>query len=192
MQTELIQFFFQRKVCFGQRWASRSRPWVQSSSSLTGNDSLQKAQLFLSALFFQEELVSLAKQSGLRVRKVETWFMHQRAQDHPRPTKKFCEAKYLGQLLLMETSNRPAHHHYPLPCPYPKQVPKDCCGWTTQESTKIFTAFLFPGYLLSYIKSSFISQKYMESRWREESPSLLIKRIMLSLVFTLEFNVVCT
>ncbi|KAF4790295.1 hypothetical protein TURU_142535 [Turdus rufiventris] len=41
-----------------------------------GNDSLQTAQSFLPAVF-QEELVSLAKQSDLLVRKVDTWFGHQ-------------------------------------------------------------------------------------------------------------------
>ncbi|NWV35982.1 CERS4 synthase, partial [Grantiella picta] len=42
----------------------------------------------------KEELVSLAKQSDLPVRKVEIWFWHRQAQDHPRLMKKFCEASW--------------------------------------------------------------------------------------------------
>lgn len=51
MQIELMLFFFQRKVFFGERWTGRNSSWEQSSSSLTGNDSLQKTQSFLPALF---------------------------------------------------------------------------------------------------------------------------------------------
>uniref|UniRef100_A0A669QQI2 TLC domain-containing protein n=1 Tax=Phasianus colchicus TaxID=9054 RepID=A0A669QQI2_PHACC len=40
------------------------------------------------------DLISVAKQSGLPVRTVQTWFRHRRAQDHPRLTKRFCEASW--------------------------------------------------------------------------------------------------
>lgn len=123
MQTEFIQFF-QRKVYFGQRQTGRGRPWEQSSSSLTGNDSPQKAQSFLPALFPRRSWLhwpskgTCLSESGDLVR--DRW-----AQDHPRLMKKFCEARQLGQILVMETSNRPAHHQYPLSCPYPKPTPRE-------------------------------------------------------------------
>uniref|UniRef100_A0A8C3BQS1 TLC domain-containing protein n=1 Tax=Cairina moschata TaxID=8855 RepID=A0A8C3BQS1_CAIMO len=41
-----------------------------------------------------EDLISLAKQNDLPVKKVETWFRHRRAQDRPRLMKKFCEASW--------------------------------------------------------------------------------------------------
>ncbi|NXG75359.1 CERS4 synthase, partial [Baryphthengus martii] len=40
------------------------------------------------------DLISLAKQSDLPVRKVETWFRHRRAQDRPSLMKKFCEVSW--------------------------------------------------------------------------------------------------
>ncbi|XP_053905834.1 ceramide synthase 4-like isoform X2 [Cuculus canorus] len=40
----------------------------------------------------ESDLISLAKQCGLPVRKVERWFRHQRNTDRPNLSKKFCEA----------------------------------------------------------------------------------------------------
>ncbi|KAM9848326.1 ceramide synthase 2-like [Aulostomus maculatus] len=42
----------------------------------------------------QSELVSLGKQCGLTLRKIQTWFRHRRNQDRPSNTKKFCEASW--------------------------------------------------------------------------------------------------
>ncbi|NXM57774.1 CERS4 synthase, partial [Illadopsis cleaveri] len=68
--------------------SNKQRPKVQTNAMLEG------FYILLGRTTKKEELVSLVKQSGLLVRKVETWFKHQWAQDHPRPTKKFYEAKY--------------------------------------------------------------------------------------------------
>ncbi|OWK56303.1 Ceramide synthase 5 [Lonchura striata] len=64
----------------------KQRPKVQTSATLEG------FYILLGRTPKKEVLVALAKQSDLPVRKVETWFRHQRAQDHPRLMKKFCEA----------------------------------------------------------------------------------------------------
>uniref|UniRef100_A0A8C9MEY4 Uncharacterized protein n=1 Tax=Serinus canaria TaxID=9135 RepID=A0A8C9MEY4_SERCA len=65
------------------------RPKVQTNATLEGFYIL--LGMLPPCSVFQEDLVALAKQSDLPVRKVETWFRHQWAQDHPRLMKKFCE-----------------------------------------------------------------------------------------------------
>lgn len=45
---------------------------------------------------FQGELISLAKQCDLPVRKVERWFRRRRNTDRPSLSKKFCEAWWAG------------------------------------------------------------------------------------------------
>lgn len=45
---------------------------------------------------FQSELISLAKQCDLPVRKVERWFRRRRNTDRPSLSKKFCEAWWAG------------------------------------------------------------------------------------------------
>ncbi|NXC04667.1 CERS4 synthase, partial [Orthonyx spaldingii] len=68
--------------------SDKQRPKVQANATLEG------FYILLGRTPKKEELVSLDKQSDLTVRKVETWFWHQRAQDQPRLMKKFCEASW--------------------------------------------------------------------------------------------------
>ncbi|NWT89649.1 CERS4 synthase, partial [Lanius ludovicianus] len=68
--------------------SDKQRPKVQTNATLEG------FYILLGKTLKKEELVPLAKKSDLPVRKVETCFRHQWAQDHPRLMKKFCEAKY--------------------------------------------------------------------------------------------------
>lgn len=58
-----------------------------------GDRKSQEGEALLSPSVLQEDLISVVKQSGLPVRAVQTWFRHRRAQDHPRLTKRFCEAR---------------------------------------------------------------------------------------------------
>ncbi|NWI55430.1 CERS4 synthase, partial [Calyptomena viridis] len=64
----------------------KQRPKVQPNAMLEG------FYLLLGRTPKKEDLISLAKQSDLPVKQVESWFRHRRAQDHPGLLKKFCEA----------------------------------------------------------------------------------------------------
>ncbi|NWV50723.1 CERS4 synthase, partial [Daphoenositta chrysoptera] len=68
--------------------SDKRRPKVQTNAALEG------FYILLGRTSKKEELVSLAKKSDLLFRKVETWFRHRLAQDHPRLMKKFCEASW--------------------------------------------------------------------------------------------------
>lgn len=53
-----------------------------------------------SSPLFQGELISLAKQCNLPVRKVERWFRCRRNTDRPSLSKKFCEAWWVGAQVI--------------------------------------------------------------------------------------------
>ncbi|XP_072213484.1 ceramide synthase 4-like [Excalfactoria chinensis] len=88
----VVRCIFERTIALplGRRLGVRdkTRPKVQPNATLEGFYKL------LGRTPKEGDLISVAKQSGLPVRTVQTWFRHRRAQDHPRLTKKFCEASW--------------------------------------------------------------------------------------------------
>ncbi|OXB70820.1 UNVERIFIED_CONTAM: hypothetical protein H355_015658 [Colinus virginianus] len=88
----MVRCIFERTIALplGRRLGVRDkqRPKAQPSATLEGFYKL------LGRTPKEGDLISVAKQSGLPVRTVETWFRHRRAQDRPRITKKFCEASW--------------------------------------------------------------------------------------------------
>ncbi|XP_017689119.1 PREDICTED: ceramide synthase 4-like [Lepidothrix coronata] len=87
-----VRCLFERTVALplgrGLGVRDKKRPKVQP------NATLESFYVLLGRTPKEEDLISLAKQSDLPIRKVETWFRHRRAQDHPRLMKKFCEASW--------------------------------------------------------------------------------------------------
>ncbi|POI28841.1 hypothetical protein CIB84_007408 [Bambusicola thoracicus] len=87
-----VRCIFERTIALplGRRLGVRDkrRPKAQPSATLEGFYKL------LGRTPKEGELISVAKQSGLPVRTVQTWFRHRRAQDHPGLTKRFCEASW--------------------------------------------------------------------------------------------------
>ncbi|NXI70512.1 CERS4 synthase, partial [Anseranas semipalmata] len=88
----IVRCIFERTIALplGRRLgvSDKLRPKPQPNATLEGFYNL------LGRNPKEVALISLAKQSNLPVKKVETWFRHRRAQDHPRLTKKFCEASW--------------------------------------------------------------------------------------------------
>ncbi|KAJ7412982.1 Ceramide synthase 4 [Pitangus sulphuratus] len=66
----------------------KRRPKVQT------NATLESFYVLLGRTPKEEDLISLAKQSDLPIKEVQTWFRHRRARDQPRLSKKFCEASW--------------------------------------------------------------------------------------------------
>ncbi|NXM65225.1 CERS4 synthase, partial [Serilophus lunatus] len=87
-----IRYLFERTVALPLGRAlgvsDKQRPKVQTNAILEG------FYILLGRTPKKEDLVSLAKQSDLPIKKVEAWFRHRRAQDHPRLRQKFCEASW--------------------------------------------------------------------------------------------------
>ncbi|NXC71645.1 CERS4 synthase, partial [Anhinga anhinga] len=88
----IVRCIFERTVALplGRRLgvSDKQRPKVQPNATLEG------FYVLLGRTPKEANLISLAKQSNLPVKKVETWFQHQQAQDWPRLMKKFCEASW--------------------------------------------------------------------------------------------------
>ncbi|NXF68702.1 CERS4 synthase, partial [Ciccaba nigrolineata] len=88
----IVRCIFERTVALplGRRLgvSDKRRPKVQPNATLEG------FYVLLGRTPKKGDLVSLAKQSDLPVKEVETWFRHRRAQDRPRLMKKFCEASW--------------------------------------------------------------------------------------------------
>ncbi|NXW41237.1 CERS4 synthase, partial [Nyctiprogne leucopyga] len=88
----IVRYIFERTVALplGRRLgvSDKPRPKVQP------NATLEAFYTLVSRTPKERDLISLAKQSDLLVKKVETWFRHRRAQDRPRLMKKFCEASW--------------------------------------------------------------------------------------------------
>lgn len=89
MQTWQIQFFPKERWSVGKHGPGGQRQPLPPHGDTQG----QEGEALLSPSVLQGDLISVAKQSGLPVRTVQTWFRHRRAQDHPRLTKRFCEAR---------------------------------------------------------------------------------------------------
>ncbi|NXM26568.1 CERS4 synthase, partial [Oxyruncus cristatus] len=68
--------------------SDKRRPEVQPNATLEG------FYVLLGRTPKKEDLISLAKQSDLPIKKVESWFRHRRAQDRPSLIKKFREASW--------------------------------------------------------------------------------------------------
>ncbi|NWI94637.1 CERS4 synthase, partial [Pitta sordida] len=87
-----VRCLFERTVALplgkGLGVRDKQRPKVQTNAILEG------FYVLLGRTPKKEELISLAKQSDLPLKKVENWFRHRRAQDHPRLMKKFCETSW--------------------------------------------------------------------------------------------------
>ncbi|NXU51973.1 CERS4 synthase, partial [Turnix velox] len=87
-----LRYLFERLVALplGRKLgvSDKPRPKVQP------NATLESFYVELCRSPKEKDLISLAKQSDLSVRKVETWFRHRRAQDQPQVTKKFREASW--------------------------------------------------------------------------------------------------
>ncbi|KAM6231617.1 ceramide synthase 4-like isoform 2-T2 [Spheniscus humboldti] len=88
----IVRCIFERTVALplGRRLgvSDKLRPIVQP------NATLESFYVLLGRTPKEGDLISLAKQSDLPIKKVETWFRHRRAQDRPRLMKKFCEASW--------------------------------------------------------------------------------------------------
>ncbi|XP_076215694.1 ceramide synthase 4-like isoform X2 [Aptenodytes patagonicus] len=88
----IVRCIFERTVALplGRRLgvSDKLRPIVQPNATLEG------FYVLLGRTPKEGDLISLAKQSDLPIKKVETWFRHRRAQDRPRLMKKFCEASW--------------------------------------------------------------------------------------------------
>ncbi|NXD85326.1 CERS4 synthase, partial [Halcyon senegalensis] len=88
----IVRLLFERTVALplGRRLGVRDklRPKVHPNATLEG------FYVLLGRRPKEGDLISVAKQSDLPVKEVETWFRHRRAQDRPRLTKKFCEASW--------------------------------------------------------------------------------------------------
>ncbi|NXL36233.1 CERS4 synthase, partial [Glaucidium brasilianum] len=88
----IVRCIFERTVALplGRRLgvSDKRRPKVQP------NATLESFYVLLGRTPKKGDLVSLAKQSDLPVKKVETWFRHRRAQDRPGLMKKFCETSW--------------------------------------------------------------------------------------------------
>ncbi|KAM6236005.1 ceramide synthase 4-like isoform 1-T1 [Porphyrio hochstetteri] len=87
-----VRCIFERTVArpLGRRLgvSDKQRPKVQPNATLEGFYTL------LGRTPKEGDLISLAKQSDLPVKEVETWFRHRRTQDRPRLMKKFCEVSW--------------------------------------------------------------------------------------------------
>uniref|UniRef100_A0A8C3KN14 Ceramide synthase 4 n=1 Tax=Calidris pygmaea TaxID=425635 RepID=A0A8C3KN14_9CHAR len=87
-----VRCIFERTVALplGRRLgvSDKLRPKLQP------NATLEDFYVLLGRTPKEGDLISLSKQSGLPVKKVETWFRHRRAQDRPGLMKKFCESSW--------------------------------------------------------------------------------------------------
>ncbi|KAM9618888.1 LOW QUALITY PROTEIN: ceramide synthase 4-like [Morphnus guianensis] len=88
----IVRCIFKRTIALplGRRLgvSDKLRPKVQPNAMLEG------FYVLLGRTPKEGDLISLAKQSDLPVKKVETWFWHWWAQEQPRLLKKFCEASW--------------------------------------------------------------------------------------------------
>ncbi|KFV62360.1 Ceramide synthase 4, partial [Dryobates pubescens] len=87
-----LRLLFERTIAqpLGRRLGVRDklRPQVEPSATL------ESFYLQLGRSPREEELLSLAKQRDLPLRKVQTWLRQRRGQDRPRLLKKFCESSW--------------------------------------------------------------------------------------------------
>ncbi|NXG46198.1 CERS4 synthase, partial [Psilopogon haemacephalus] len=74
----------------GRRLGLRDKPRPTAEPNAT----LESFYTQLGSTAKQEDLIALAKQSDLPVRRVQTWLRRRRAQDRPGLMKKFCECSW--------------------------------------------------------------------------------------------------
>ncbi|XP_068012467.1 ceramide synthase 4-like [Melanerpes formicivorus] len=88
----ILRLLFERTIAqpLGRRLGVRDKLRPQAEPSAT----LESFYLQLGRSPREEELLSLAKQRDLPLRKLQTWLRQRRGQDRPRLLKKFCESSW--------------------------------------------------------------------------------------------------
>uniref|UniRef100_A0A8B9I6M9 Homeobox domain-containing protein n=1 Tax=Anser brachyrhynchus TaxID=132585 RepID=A0A8B9I6M9_9AVES len=88
----IVRYIFERTIALplGRRLGVSNRPRPKAQPNAT----LEDFYNLVGRTPKEGDLISLAKQNDLPVKKVEAWFRHRRAQDRPRLMKKFCEASW--------------------------------------------------------------------------------------------------
>lgn len=192
MQTELIQIFFTERCTLGKGGQAEAGPGHRApppSQGMTASKRLSSFSLlcFPGGAGFTGQTKWPAGQKGGDLVQAPVGSGPPQANEEVLWGQVVRSPFVDGDLQQACTSSLPSALSLPQTTPRGAAVAEQ-----HKKAPKSSQLSFSPGYLLSYITSSCISQEYVESRWREESPSVLIKRILLSLVLTLKFNVVHT